>query len=302
MQYLLEEGPRHDWLEDAVLRRAAWISALAGVAFVVRSLSITSPVVDLRAFGDRNFSFGCAASFVLGLGMFSAIYLVPYYLAEVRGFSSLDIGLAIASTGIFQVLSVPVAAFAARRIDLRILIGCGYAAFAFSMWMMTSITDDWGWRELLVPQAIRGFSIMFCILPSNVMALGALSVEELKLGSGLYNLMRNLGGAIGIAACGTIIHDRSNLHLQRLAEALSQRGSLVVGQRLTSRAMSVMGDATKAHLFTMKTLLQMAYRQALVLSVSDGFFLICLCFVAIALTAPLARYCPFEGSAPDAGH
>ena len=97
----------------------------------------------------------------------------------------------------------------------------GLACFAVSMWNFTPITHDWGWRELLLPQAFRGFSQQFAVAPTVTLTLGGLAPERLKLASGLFNLMRNLGGAIGIAACGTILNDRTNLHFLRLAEHLN---------------------------------------------------------------------------------
>ena len=104
----------------------------------------------------------------------------------------------------------------------------GLACFTFSMWNFTPITHDWGWRELLIPQAFRGFSQQFAVAPTVTLTLGAIPPERLKLASGLFNLMRNLGGAIGIAVCGTILNDRTNLHFLRLAEHLNNTNSAMV--------------------------------------------------------------------------
>ena len=139
----------------------------------------------------------------------------------MRGFSALQIGEAVFTTGLFQVCAIPFYTVLARRIDLRWLMMFGLACFAVSMWNFTPITHDWGWRELLLPQAFRGFSQQFAVAPTVTLTLGGLAPERLKLASGLFNLMRNLGGAIGIAACGTILNDRTNLHFQRLAEHLN---------------------------------------------------------------------------------
>src|SRR5690606_5242834 len=180
----------------------------------------------------RNFAFGCLASFILGVGMFGTVYLVPVFLAEVRGFSSLDVGLAVSTVGAFQILSVPFAAGLARRYDLRYLIVFGYAAFGLVTWLMTPITHDWGWKELFIPQAIRGFAVMFCIMPANSFALNSLPPDRMRLASGLANLMRNLGGAIGIALSGTLLNDRTNLHFLRLSDAGSAlNGAMAVFMR-----------------------------------------------------------------------
>jgi MFS transporter, DHA2 family, multidrug resistance protein len=163
LEYTLEEGPRWDWFGDATIRATAWIAALAGVAFIRRSLTYAQPVVDLRALKSRNFSLGCFFSFVTGIGIFATIYLTPLFLGRVRGFSAFEIGLAVSSTGVFQVLAIPIYSFCTRYIDLRWLMMVGLACFALGMWNFTPITHDWGWRELLLPQAFRGFAQLFAV-------------------------------------------------------------------------------------------------------------------------------------------
>ena len=143
--------------------------------------------------------------------------------------------MAVLSTGLFQVCAIPVYTFLARRIDLRWLMMFGFACFTLSMWNFAPITHDWGWRELLLPQALRGFSQQFAVAPAVTLGLGALAPERLKLASGLFNLMRNLGGAIGIAACGTILNDRTNLHFLRLAEHLTTANPAVADSCSGSR-------------------------------------------------------------------
>ncbi|MGH6879799.1 MAG: DHA2 family efflux MFS transporter permease subunit, partial [Hypericibacter sp.] len=219
--YTLEEGPRWNWLEDDTIRTTTWTTAISSLLFIWRSFTFANPIVDLRALKSRNFALGCFFSFVTGVGIFATIYLTPIFLAHVRGFSALQIGLAIFSTGVFQILGIPIYTFCARRIDLRWLMMFGLGCFAISMWNFTPITHDWGWRELLLPQAFRGFAQQFAVAPTVTLTLGALAPDRLKLASGLFNLMRNLGGAIGIAGCATILNDRTNLHFLRLAEHLN---------------------------------------------------------------------------------
>src|SRR5262249_55470691 len=153
LEYVLEEGPRWDWFGDATIRTCAWISGVAGVGFVIRSLTFARPVVDLRALANRNFSLGCWFSFVTGVGIFGTVYLTPLFLGRVRGFDAWQIGTALLSAGLFQILAVPIYATVANRVDLRWLMMIGLACFGVAMWLFTPITNDWGWRELLLPQA-----------------------------------------------------------------------------------------------------------------------------------------------------
>jgi DHA2 family multidrug resistance protein len=166
LEYTLEEGPRWDWFGDDTIRITAWISGLTGIAFVWRSLTYHEPVVDLRALKSRNFALGCFFSFVTGIGIFATIYLTPLFLGRVRGFSALQIGEAVFTTGLFQVCAIPFYTYLARRVDLRWLMMFGLACFAVSMWNFTPITHEWGWRELLLPQAFRGFSQQFAVAPT----------------------------------------------------------------------------------------------------------------------------------------
>ena len=272
-------------------RLTAWASGLAGVAFLWRSLTFSQPIVDLRALKDRNFSLGCFFSFVTGIGIFATIYLTPLFLARVRGFSALEIGEAVFSTGVFQVCAIPFYTVLARRIDLRWLMMFGLGCFALSMWNFTWITHDWGGGELMLPQAFRGFSQQFAVAPTVTLTLGGLAPERLKLASGLFNLMRNLGGAIGIAACGTILNDRTNLHFLRLAEHLNAGSSGVVrfmhnaGARRVGRwAMSGMHMRRRCGCFGRLTM-----REAQTQAFADAFVVIAACFAVAVVLVPLMR-------------
>jgi DHA2 family multidrug resistance protein len=303
LEYTLEEGPRWDWFGDATIRRTALIAAIAGLAFVWRSLAYAHPVLDLRALKSRNFALGCFFSFVTGVGIFATIYLTPLFLGRVRGFSALQIGLAVFSTGIFQIAAIPVYTVLARRLDLRWLMMFGLACFTLSMWNFTPITHEWGWRELLLPQALRGFAQQFAVAPTVTLTLGGLAPERLKLASGLFNLMRNLGGAIGIALCGTILNDRANLHFLRLAEHLNATNSAVVD--LLNRAApgysaSFSGDALHGQAAALQRLLSLTWREAQVETYADAFFVIMLCFLVATVMVPLMRkVAPAGRPSPD---
>lgn len=294
LEYTLEEGPRWDWFGDDTIRATAWISGAAGVAFVWRSLTYSQPVVDLRALSSRNFALGCFFSFVTGIGIFATIYLTPLFLGHVRGFSALQIGVAVFSTGLFQIGAIPIYAIVARHIDLRWLMMAGLAGFAISMWNFTPISHDWGWRELLLPQAFRGASQQFAVAPAVTLTLGSLAPDRLKLASGLFNLMRNLGGAIGIAGCGTIINDRTNLHFLRLAEHLNSANPAMTGfvDRVT---------AAHGHQAAIEELWSMTMREAQTLTFADTFLAIMVCFVIATAMVPLMRkVAPPAGPSADA--
>jgi len=292
LEYTLEEGERWDWFSDDTIRTTAWIAALAGVGFIWRSLTHPQPIVDFSALKIRNFGLGSLFSFVSGIAIFATIYLTPLFLGRVRGFSALQIGLAVFSTGLFQVCAIPIYTFLARRVDLRWLMMFGFGCFTLSMWTFTPITHDWGWHELLVPQALRGFGQQFAVAPVVTLALGSLAPQRLKLASGLFNLMRNLGGAIGIAVCGTILNDRSNVHFLHLAEHLN--GSNASAQALLNRvgaadASRWNGDTVHGASAALQQLWSLTFREAQTQAFADAFLAIMVCLVAAMILIPLMK-------------
>ena len=304
LEYTLEEGPRWDWFGDETIKTTAIIAAVSGPLFLWRSFTFANPVVDFRALGVRNFGLGSLLSFVTGIGIFATIYLTPLFLARVRGFSAQEIGWAVFSTGCFQICAIPIYTAVARHIDLRWLMAFGLLCFGFGLWSFTPITHDWGWRELLLPQAFRGFAQQFSVAPIVTLALGSLPQDRLKLASGLFNLMRNLGGAIGIAGCGTILNDRTNLHFARIAETLNATNTEAVAalQSLSDRYTTAFsGDAALGQAAAYKQLWNLVYREALTQTFADAFLLISIALFAMAVLAPLMRsITPPKLPSPDA--
>jgi DHA2 family multidrug resistance protein len=301
LEYTLEEGPRYDWLDDRTILTTAWISGIAFVLFVWRSLTYGQPVVDLRALKNRNFALGCLFSFVTGIGIFATIYLTPVFLGRVRGFSAMQIGLAVLSTGTFQLLSIPVYSFFANRVDLRWLMMVGLGCFALSMWQFAPITHDWGWKELLLPQALRGVGQQFAIPPIVTLTLGGLPPARLRQASGLFNLMRNLGGALGIAFCATLLNSRTNLHFYRLAEHLT--GASVNATDMLAQVARRLPDLdpTVAAQAALRQLWQLTFREALTMTFSDIYLVIMVCFAFTTISVPLLRkVAPPKAPSPDA--
>jgi DHA2 family multidrug resistance protein len=305
LEYTLEEGARWDWLSDDTIRTTAWISVLAGAGFIWRSLTHPQPIVDLGALKIRNFALGCLFSFVSGIAIFATIYMTPLFLGRVRGFSAWEIGLAVFSTGLFQVCAIPVYTFLARRVDLRWLMMFGFACFTLSLWNFAPITHEWGWHELLLPQALRGFGQQFAVAPVVTLTLGALAPERLKLSSGLFNLMRNLGGAIGIAACGTILNDRSNVHFLHLAEHLNSANASAqnfLAQVAAADTTRWNGDALHGATAALRQLWALTFREAQTQAFADAFLAIMVCLAITTLLIPLMKKVAPPSAPPADAH
>jgi len=289
LEYALEEGPRWDWLDEKTIRAAVIVSAVAGSLFFWRVLSYRQPIVDLRAFLHRNFALGSFYTFVMGIGMYGTTYLVPLFLAQARGFSALQIGETVIVVGLAQLVLSPFNVYIARAMDLRLMLAIGLGMFAFSMYLTASLTNQTGFWELLVPQAVRGTALMFCYVPANMIALGSLPQDTMKNAAGLYNLMRDLGGAIGLASIGTIMNVRLHFHWNRLIEDINPARAAVQQflEAQTSRFDALIpGDSSRA---AIKLLANLTQREALVLSYNDLLLLLGALFVFGLMLLPLVR-------------
>lgn len=289
LEYALEEGPRWDWLDDATIRTAVIVSCIASGFFFWRVFAYHQPIVDLRAYRNRNFALGSFFTFVVGTGMYGTTYLVPLFLAQVRGFNALQIGETVVVAGLAQMAMSPFSAWIARNLDLRVMLGIGLGIFAYSMYLTATLTNQAGFWELFVPQAVRGFALMFCYLPANLIALSSVPADKLKNAAGLYNLTRDLGGAIGLATIGTIMNARLNFHWSRLIENINPARPVVTQflDTQTNRFDSLIpGDPAQAAL---QQLAAMVHREALVLTYNDVLLLIGALFVLGSLTLPLVR-------------
>ena len=199
LEYVLEEGPQYEWLQDTSVAVCAWVCGISAIAFFYRVLTAEEPIVDIRAFADRNFGIGCLISFCVGIGLYGLTYMYPRYLAEVRGYSAMMIGETMFVSGAAMFLAAPIVGRLMLRVDMRLIIAAGLIIFALGSWQMTWITRDYDFYELLLPQILRGIGMMFAMVPTNNIALGTLRPDRVKNASGLFNLTRNLGGAVGLA-------------------------------------------------------------------------------------------------------
>jgi DHA2 family multidrug resistance protein len=215
----LKQAPQGGWLAPQPLALFA-ISLVSGGIFVKRTIKATHPLVDLTTLAVRPFAVGCALSFCLGVGLFGSTYLMPVFLAYVRRHDAFEIGSIMLVTGTAQLITAPVAGYLESRLDPRKLSAFGFALFALGLGVSAFQSRIADFDEMLWPQVVRGIAIMFCLLPPTQLALGVLTAAQVPDASGLFNLMRNLGGAIGIAAIDTILYGRSIGHGEALRDRL----------------------------------------------------------------------------------
>jgi DHA2 family multidrug resistance protein len=299
LEYVLEEGPLYEWLQDSSVATCAAICAVSAIAFFYRVLTAQEPIVDIRTFADRNFGIGCLISFCVGIGLYGLTYMYPRYLAEVRGYSALMIGETMFVSGITMFLTAPIVGRLMLRVDMRLIIATGLIIFAAGSYQMTWITRDYDFYELLLPQILRGIGMMLAMVPTNTIALGTLPPDRVKNASGLFNLTRNLGGAVGLAVINQVLNDRTDLHIARLHERVTW-GNATATETLNMLAQRLQGMGDSA-LMALKQLSQIVHRQAVVMGYGDAFFMLTLFYVCLSLMVMLLKK-PASASTEPAGH
>ena len=238
---------------------------------------------------DRNFAVGCLLSFTLGIGLFGSVYLMPVFLAYVRGHQALRIGEIMLVTGATQLITAPIAVALERRMDARLLSALGFVAFGIGLGLSAAQTPSTDFAAMAVPQIVRGAAIMFCLLPPTRLALGALEAARIPDASGLFNLMRNLGGAIGLALIDTIIYGRAPHHLALIV------GRLRAGDIATAKAVGIplavfaRQAAAPLNPATAAILKPMVERLALTRAINEAWAMLALVSLAALLTILFAR-------------
>ena len=251
LQLLLKEAPQRGWGSAEMLLLMAVCLACGG-GVIYRSLHRPAPLIDLSAFRDRNFAAGCWFSFVLGIGLYGATYLLPVFLGLIRNYDALAIGKIMMVTGSAQLVMAPIATALERRADNRLLTAAGFALLAIGFLgngFMTFESDFWG---LFWQQTVRGAAVMLCLLPTTSLALDRFDPFLVPNASGLFNLMRNLGGAIGLALIDTVVAQRTPTHVEAIV-ALLQAGdpaaARLVGlptERFAGVPIGAVDEATRA--------------------------------------------------------
>lgn len=284
LEFVLDEGPRHDWLADETVRNVFIAMCIGGVLFFWRAFNSANPIVELRTYRNRNFAFGSVVAFVVGVMIYGMVFIVPTFLGGVRLYNSLQIGKVMMVMGTCMFLTAPLVGRLATKVDLRLLLAYGLSMVGAGTWLNAHLTADAGFWEFFWPQVMRGHGFMFCMITMTGLAIGTLKPEEVKNGSGLFNLMRNLGGAIGLALINTNLHDRQWFHYSHLSNAINEtrapvRDLLAQGSAYLSPELGAQGTAA-----TVGYLHRLVLQQAAVMSFNDVMLMMSmLCFGAVLL-------------------
>jgi len=280
---VLDKGQELDWFGSPFIVTFATISFIALVGVVVWELNCSNPVVNLRLFKERNFLFCCLIILGLYAGLYAATYLLPLYMQQLMGYTATESGLALSPAGLFTMMEVPLVGYMLTRgHDPRKMAFCGLLVIAFSFWWMSSLNLQMSEGPLVYSRIVQVLGVGIITVPISTVIFRFLPKTESSQAAGLYALMRNEGGSLGIAFVSTMLQRKSQLHQQILGQHVTATNGLV--QQYIAHAAAGMGSVADNHYMAMATLYNEMQQQALLLAYMDQFRMLCgilLCMVPL---------------------
>ena len=221
LEVVLEEGNREDWFGSSFIIRCSVISAVALVAFVISQLLRRHPLVNLRLLHSPRFALACFAYMVLGMGLMGSIYVLPLYMTQIHNYNALEIGEVLMWMGLPQLLILPLVPKLVTKIDPRYLVSFGFLIFGVSCFMNMHMSADYAGPQLILSLIVRALGQPFVMVPLSLVATASLSQDEVPSSSTLLNVLRNLGGAFGIAMIATMLDNDTRIHFSQISSSLA---------------------------------------------------------------------------------
>jgi DHA2 family multidrug resistance protein len=276
LEYVLEEGERKDWFGNPVIVDFAWIAGIFIILFLIRELTAKKPFLQLEVFRHRSFSFATLIMTVLGLGLYGTVYLVPLYLSQVQHYSALEIGETLMWVGVPQLFIIPFIPKLMRLVDVRLIIGFGLVIFGISCLMDAFMDVNFAMDQFRVSNIVRALGQPLVLIPLLSVATAGLPKDEIGSASAIFNMMRNLGGSIGIALLSTLVTRREQFHSVRIGETVTLLTPRVIS-RISSLDSMLRGkglDRTTAHDTALTILNGQVQTQSLTMAYSESFYVV----------------------------
>jgi MFS transporter, DHA2 family, multidrug resistance protein len=291
LQAVLEEGNKDDWFGSPFIVKLAIVAAVSLTLFVANELVVEKPLLRLRLLTQRSFGMGTLAAVFLGFALFGSIYLLPAYLGQVQRYNAEQIGAVLAWTGLPQLLLIPLVPKLMQRFDARYIAATGIGLFAVSAFMNTTMSLDYSGDQFFIPNIVRAIGQALTLAPLSAVSLGSVAPQDAPAASGISNMMRNLGGAIGTAVLATIVTKREQFHSNIIGQSVDL-GREEVRSRIAETTNYFLAhgvsDPAAAQHQAIIALGNVVKRQALVLGYSDTFavlgVVLILAGIAILLT------------------
>lgn len=292
LQTVLEEGNKDDWFGSPFIVRLSVAAAVALSLFLWIELTSARPLLNLRLLTRRNFGFGIVANFLLGIALYGSVFILPVYLSRIQGYNAEQIGAVLAWTGLPQLVLIPLVPRLMKRFDPRLVIGVGFALFAASNFMNIDMTADYAADQLLWPNIVRAIGQALVFAPLSAVATAGIERENAGSASALFNMMRNLGGAVGIAMLQTFLTKREQFHSNVLSQSVSLFGQATRTriEQLTQYflAHGIADQATAWHKAVV-AIGGIVRQQAYIMAFSDTFYLLGAALVVALVAALLLR-------------
>jgi MFS transporter, DHA2 family, multidrug resistance protein len=292
LQTVLEEGNKDDWFGSGFIVRLSIIAAVALGLFLAIELTTEKPLLNLRLLARRNFGFGVLANFLLGVALYGSVFIMPVYLSRIQGYNAEQIGMVLAWTGLPQLVLIPLVPRLMKRFDPRLVIGVGFALFAASNFMNIYMTSDYGSDQLFWPNVVRAIGQALAFAPLSAVATAGIEPENAGSASGLFNMMRNLGGAVGIAMLQTFLTKREQYHSNVLMQSVSllEQATRARIEALTQYFVSHgVIDHTDASQRAVVAIGHIVQKQAFILAFSDTFYLLGAALIVALMAALLLK-------------
>jgi MFS transporter, DHA2 family, multidrug resistance protein len=289
LQTVLEEGNKDDWFGSDFIVRLSVIAVVSLALFFWVELTSTKPLLNLRLLARRNFGFGVLANFLMGIALYGSVFILPQYLARIQGYNSEQIGMVLAWTGLPQLVLIPLVPRLMKRFDARLVIGAGFILFAASNFMNILMTPDYGSDQLFWPNVVRAVGQALAFAPLSAVATAGIEMENAGSASALFNMMRNLGGAIGIAMLQTFLTKREQYHSNVLSQSVSlfEAATRARIEQLTQYFLNhgIADRATASH-EAVVAVGRIVQKQAFIFAFSDTFYLLGVALI-VALVATM---------------
>jgi DHA2 family multidrug resistance protein len=274
LQLVLDKGQEADWFAAPWICWTAAISTLALVAFIVRELTDRDPIVQLRIFRDRNFAVGTLITGTYGFVLYAATAMLPLFLQTLMGYSALQSGLSVSPRGLGAMASMVMVGLLVRKIDARLLMAFGFALLGASTWMLGNISLEIGMSSVVIPNILNGFAMGFVFVPLTTVTLSRLRKQEMGNATGIYNLMRNIGGSVGIATVTTMLVRGSQIHQSTLAADAGSSLASGLARGLQARLFSQGADMVTAQHKALGMIYRSVQQQSALMAYADNFRLI----------------------------
>ena len=292
LQIILDKGQQDNWFESNFIVSLSIISAVSLCSFVLVELFFTDhPIVNLRTFKNISFSTGCAVMFVGFFNLFASIVLLPIYLQTLMGYTSYLAGFVLGPGGIATLISLPIAGRLVTKVNPKALLSFGVIVNAYATYLMSNFTLNADFATVIWPRIVLGIGMGFFFIPLTTLTMSSISKEDMGNASGIYNLLRNLGGSFGVAFVTTILARRAQYHQAHLVENLTPYDTpyqLAVQQG--TQALQLRGlEGTQAQQGSLANIYHELLRQASMLSFNDAFHLVCIIMLCILPLVCLMR-------------